>query len=403
MSNRKDKIFILRIAAFILIIIITAGLNNRDRLSAKTKTDKIAVTDEKTPVAEKKNPTDEKNDALTTSIEVKPVIKDQDTAGAEVEKSATDKKSDASKSPMGITPENTDKNDPGIKNEDSTPDKKVEPHIKAEDIFDYPETILNAYKEAYPDLITDVYRGESDWIVKFANGHIYYWAGGKILPESELTKSDKYITYSISPYNMNGRSPESYTEEKIEKLRVKKHPVKKRKIVPGVEGGFYRELFAITTKKSAKKQLDEVKLSGHYITVNHKLTEKIRLIDSKIKQLAKTDSEVRSFLKNIGSVEAFSWRTIAGAERMSNHSYGIAIDILPKKYHKKTIYWSWEQEKNRDWMLIPQNSLWTPPDPVVKIFREEGFIWGGHWDRYDTMHFEYRPELISLFPKIKFD
>jgi hypothetical protein len=27
---------------------------------------------------------------------------------------------------------------------------------------------------------------------------------------------------------------------------------------------------------------------------------------------------------------------------------------------------------------------------------EEGFIWGGKWPMYDTMHFEYRPELILL-------
>ena len=25
----------------------------------------------------------------------------------------------------------------------------------------------------------------------------------------------------------------------------------------------------------------------------------------------------------------------------------------------------------------------------------EGFIWGGRWYHYDTMHFEYRPELLD--------
>ncbi|MDD5211432.1 MAG: M15 family metallopeptidase, partial [Sulfuricurvum sp.] len=24
-----------------------------------------------------------------------------------------------------------------------------------------------------------------------------------------------------------------------------------------------------------------------------------------------------------------------------------------------------------------------------------GFIWGGRWYHYDTMHFEYRPELLA--------
>jgi hypothetical protein len=29
---------------------------------------------------------------------------------------------------------------------------------------------------------------------------------------------------------------------------------------------------------------------------------------------------------------------------------------------------------------------------IVDIFERRGFVWGGKWYRYDTMHFEYRPE-----------
>ena len=32
---------------------------------------------------------------------------------------------------------------------------------------------------------------------------------------------------------------------------------------------------------------------------------------------------------------------------------------------------------------------------IVEIFERHGFIWGGKWSYYDTMHFEYRPELLS--------
>ena len=31
---------------------------------------------------------------------------------------------------------------------------------------------------------------------------------------------------------------------------------------------------------------------------------------------------------------------------------------------------------------------------IVRIFEKHGFIWGGAWYHYDTMHFEYRPELL---------
>jgi hypothetical protein len=34
------------------------------------------------------------------------------------------------------------------------------------------------------------------------------------------------------------------------------------------------------------------------------------------------------------------------------------------------------------------------PREIVDIFERHGFIWGGRWYHYDTMHFEYRPELL---------
>ena len=33
---------------------------------------------------------------------------------------------------------------------------------------------------------------------------------------------------------------------------------------------------------------------------------------------------------------------------------------------------------------------------IVRIFEKHGFIWGGRWYHYDTMHFEYRPEMIAI-------
>jgi hypothetical protein len=35
----------------------------------------------------------------------------------------------------------------------------------------------------------------------------------------------------------------------------------------------------------------------------------------------------------------------------------------------------------------------------VAVFERHGFIWGGRWAHYDTMHFEYRPELLGYHPK----
>lgn len=80
---------------------------------------------------------------------------------------------------------------------------------------------------------------------------------------------------------------------------------------------------------------------------------------------------------------SFACRVIAGTGRRSMHAYGAAIDIAVKH----SAYWQWDGAK-----LHWCNEI--PPE-IVAIFEKHGFIWGGRWYHYDTMHFEYRPELLA--------
>lgn len=82
----------------------------------------------------------------------------------------------------------------------------------------------------------------------------------------------------------------------------------------------------------------------------------------------------------------FNCRQIAGTDRLSAHGYGIAIDIATIR----SDYWRWSKagpDGHPKW----RNRI---PQEIVAIFEAHGFIWGGRWDHYDTMHFEYRPELL---------
>ena len=81
---------------------------------------------------------------------------------------------------------------------------------------------------------------------------------------------------------------------------------------------------------------------------------------------------------------AYYWRTIAGTSRLSTHSFGIALDINPA-YGS---YWRWDNGSGR----LPSEL----PLAIIRIFENEGFIWGGRWYHYDSFHFEYRPELLPL-------
>ena len=93
----------------------------------------------------------------------------------------------------------------------------------------------------------------------------------------------------------------------------------------------------------------------------------------------------------IPSEGAYACRVIAGTARISAHGHGIAIDIATKHAH----YWRWAKEGPRpegdDGAIAYHNEI---PMEIVRIFEKHGFIWGGKWHHYDTMHFEYRPELL---------
>ncbi len=80
-----------------------------------------------------------------------------------------------------------------------------------------------------------------------------------------------------------------------------------------------------------------------------------------------------------------SCRAVADTGKMSMHGYAAAID-LNLGYSD---YWLWQGKSN----TIPYRN--RMPRPIVEIFERHGFIWGGKWYHYDTMHFEYRPELLS--------
>ena len=81
----------------------------------------------------------------------------------------------------------------------------------------------------------------------------------------------------------------------------------------------------------------------------------------------------------------YNCRPIAGTKRQSVHGHGIAIDIALKHAH----YWQWTKPAGDK--VVWRNKI--PPE-IVEIFEKHGFIWGGRWYHYDTMHFEYRPELL---------
>jgi hypothetical protein len=86
------------------------------------------------------------------------------------------------------------------------------------------------------------------------------------------------------------------------------------------------------------------------------------------------------------SAGTYNCRVVAGTSRVSAHGSGIAIDIATAH----SDYWFWTKPGAGRYPY--RNRV---PWEIVEIFERHGFIWGGKWYHYDTMHFEYRPEIVG--------
>ena len=104
-----------------------------------------------------------------------------------------------------------------------------------------------------------------------------------------------------------------------------------------------------------------------------------------VKDLEKLPANMTQYL--VPSAGTYNCRPIANTKRLSVHAFGAAIDINTKF----SDYWEWSKGKDGEIDLEEPHSRRDRGS-----LRAHGFIWGAKWYHFDTMHFEYRPEIIAL-------
>lgn len=161
---------------------------------------------------------------------------------------------------------------------------------------------------------------------------------------------------------------------------------------------FFRKMYG-NTKSAVTANLTIVYWMPKYfqyrypllVTTVNNVDKKLQRISVELENLVASKPDYLAYLKHPGGT--FKWRAIAHTNKLSPHSFGISIDINVDA----SDYWQWDLIKagkpvseysNLDY----QNRI---PWDIVLIFEKYGFIWGGKWKHYDTMHFEYRPELLK--------
>jgi hypothetical protein len=255
------------------------------------------------------------------------------------------------------------------------------------------ELVMKALYEAFSDKIEKVEFRKNDWAVRM-NGVWYYYAKGRLLPERELRKAVKFRPYQFYKYPVELPPQTVATPEEIELYLSWTSQTGTNILSRSVS--FPGALWKASTRKETEKQIVEITFLEKKTSVHMGIQPKLAVIEEQIIEAAKTDKTVQTWIENLGSAGAYYWRVIAKTKSRSYHSYGLAIDLLPEKLDGKQTYWLWASQERDDWWNVPYGERYHPPEKVIKIFESYGFVWGGKWVQFDTMHFEYRPEVFIL-------
>lgn len=92
------------------------------------------------------------------------------------------------------------------------------------------------------------------------------------------------------------------------------------------------------------------------------------------------------------NTSCFNYRKIINTDRLSLHSYGLAVDINPLYnpcYLKNGVILPWNGEKYYNRFNNFEHKIDTN-DLCYKLFIKNGFEWGGLWPFQDYHHFQYK-------------
>lgn len=249
-----------------------------------------------------------------------------------------------------------------------------------------------AYSNAVNDLLR-LQKAYPEQIIKVTPNQII-WADGSVMALDHLDKkknSNKLTDPSLRDQVQDVEYPKGIPEFP-ENFKPQSDPGRIR------YEPFFLKMYG-NSPEAVKSKLTTIYWMPHYFqdrfpllvtTVNH-IDQKFLEVSKELEKLVHQHPEYLVFLENPAGT--FCWRTIANTNRLSLHSFGMTIDINVDQSN----YWQWDLKKaglafDEDSPLLSyQNHI---PWKIVEIFEKYGFIWGGKWEHYDTMHFEYRPELL---------
>jgi hypothetical protein len=252
---------------------------------------------------------------------------------------------------------------------------------------------IQALAAAWPGRISEAALRDGEWMVRIGDAW-FAWAKGRMLPEAGRGEWEKHAPLAFYHYPLVLPPLARLDQAAAAELRSR---VKREQLDPPRRSEeFLGALLKASDRKSTVARLVSMEIAGFSVTVHESIKDHLVRVSAELISLRKTDPEVAAFLRGLREMDGFNYRFVEGTRTRSLHSYGLAIDMIPKSYGGKHSYWQWAMSKVPDWWTIPYSRRWMPPAAFVRAFEREGFVWGGKWLFFDTMHFEYRPEILRL-------
>lgn len=221
---------------------------------------------------------------------------------------------------------------------------------------------------AYPEYISHVEQADD-------RVYLVMKSGRKILYDDKKPKS---VEAKIAYPDLQDMMEQVYPAEPVKMLMDKNYD-------PG-RGRVYSLLNEVygASQSQVEKNLVNVKIGGGTFRFNgnNKAAEALKNVMRELAPLAEKRRDIRACIYPCSGT--YNYRVIAGTNRLSPHSYGIAIDLA----RDRRDYWQWASREEG------QKRLSGYPYEIVEIFEKNNFIWGGKWGHFDILHFEYRPEII---------
>jgi hypothetical protein len=255
------------------------------------------------------------------------------------------------------------------------------------------ELIMKAFAAAYPDRVGPAEFRDGDWAIPL-RGVFYYYAGGRLLPEELREKAEEIDPQPF--YRYVPELPPWKEPDPEESARFEKQAELRRTHPPRRSQDFFDALWRAHSRDESYERVKSIRFLGRSVLVHYSILEELALVEERIQTEARTNAQVRQWVNSIHVLDGWNWRSIADTQSRSFHAYGAALDILPKSLGSLETYWLWAARTNSAWWTVPYSKRFHPPDEVIKAFEAYGFIWGGKWLFFDTMHFEYRPEILIL-------